>query len=144
MNKIAGPIIALGIATSTLSGCNSVPEELETRLAPLKSEAVYFCELGNEDSKNFYQTKRNSWVTDRKNKIMDLLGYNPKCVQWECQGGSTTIPFGIVENSENCPDVKEEEIQKRFNSLSEEDKKTYGNAIAGSDEWDYNTWKLSH
>lgn len=131
--------LAVGLTALTAAGCaEKAPEDLQARvIAPLGEEARYWCEASNGDPTIFNQKHYNSWVTRRKNHVMDILGYDTSCVGWKCAGGSTAINFGIVTENGDCAQKDGLSFQQALNQLNPNQLSSYSDALAGTGTWDY-------
>jgi len=69
-----------------LTACsNNISNERDQLLQPLKEEAVELCLQNNHKPSLYRNEKYNSWVSFRKDKLLELFECKPGSIKWICE-----------------------------------------------------------
>ncbi len=111
------------------------PSELDHRLRVLRVSAEDACRASGDKTGNYIpRLGELDWVISRKNAMLKLHGYDSKCVQWYCAGGTLGVERGISERFGEC-------IRTGRAAKSDDLDKIALEIIQGTGDYNYQDWK---
>ena len=139
MSNYINGVLTVGLMSALVWGATAqtprFSSELDHRLRVLRVSAEEACRASGDKTGNYIpRTGELDWVVSRKNALLELHGYDSKCVQWYCAGGTLGVERGISEQFGEC-------VRKERTLKSDDLDKLAQEITQGTGEYDYQNWK---
>ena len=84
----------------------NISENRDRLLKPLREEAVQLCLENNSNPSLYVDSRYNSWVSYRKNRLLELAGCKPGSIKWICEEKEFQSSYVLRERKygDNCED----------------------------------------
>jgi len=128
------------ISLLLLTACSNknISENRDKLLEPLKNEAITFCNENNKNPSLYRYTEHNSWVSYRKNKLLELVGCESKSIKWICEEKKYEGPYNLKEIKYSDACENQEINLEKLNGI---ESWKYEDIIKGQGTYSYNNFK---
>jgi hypothetical protein len=139
MSNYINGVLTVGLMSALVWGVAAqaprLPSELDHRLRVLRVSAERVCRSSDDKTGNYIPLPGElEWIVSRKNALLELHGYDSKCVQWYCAGGTIGVEKGISEQFGECISKERTLMSNDLDQLAQE-------ITQGTGEYNYQNWK---